>query len=299
MKTPVKQDVHYDDGTVDTLYYKKPFEGIYAYALHDFECDEFFRPRNAKGEWGYNVPRSLLEDKDKLKNWNGYPEMVPFKPRNGVKLTETIQYWWAAQLVWSKYRISIFPYRNSSGHLFTVKELFHTKLTKTQQEYIANAFYKLTADQTAFTNGSGTNDRNEPTGRCFLTNTGGPDLPILWENGCGGNTYKVGYKEVNSEMEYIELVTLKASEYSTWCTWKYDDPEHRWAFTYATNETPFLVGTINTLTNKGPWKVDAMHFLDGADVIVPLISNEGHVFVKASRVEIIRELYKYRRPYVP
>jgi len=297
MKKPVKQTVDYDDGTQDVLLYTPPLEGIHAYALHDPDCDVFFRRRNAQGKWGYNVPRMLTSDTDRLSNWDGFPEMVPFNPREGVRMTEQIQWWWMAQLVWSKYRIDIFEKDLFSGRVFTVKEQFHLRLTRVQQDYMKEAWRQLTRDDTAFMNGSGTNAKGDPTGKCYINNTGGSSLPRLWENGCGGSTYKVAYQQVLPEMTVIKLRTLKPSEHHIWKTWKFDDPLHRCYFTYAVNSTPFLVGTRDTYTETGPWKVDPMHMLGGTHVPVPLMNDNGIVYVDRNRADVIYDMREYRNPY--
>ena len=72
--------------------------GVFAVVLHDYETSEYFR-----ADWNTSVPRGLFEDNDRLKNEQGWPEMVPFEPRMGVKLTEELQWFWFKQLVLSQY----------------------------------------------------------------------------------------------------------------------------------------------------------------------------------------------------
>lgn len=242
--------------------------GVFAFVLHDFQTSEYFRE-----DWNYSVPRGLLEDKDKLKNDKGWPEMVPTSPRIGVKLTERLQRFWFNQLMLSYF-----------GHTdFSL-------LSPTQKEFITEAWRGLTKGHTAFCNGRGTDT-------CWDYIRGvneGAELPILFENTCGGNLVEL-YSATPSTKGY-KVKTLKTSEYELWKDWTFLD--HRERFTLATNATPFLVGTKDTLTNTGPWKVDPMHYLGGKHVPVPLISEAGYVFIKANRLRILHEDEPTPRVYV-
>lgn len=242
--------------------------GIFAYALHDFETREYFRR-----DWGYAVPRGLFEDKDKLKNRLGWPEMVPFEPREGVKLTEELQRFWFKQLILSRYGHTLFD-----------------QLTAEQKDYIVNAWRGLTKGHTAFCNGRGTDSCRD-----YIRNVNkGKQLPILWENTCGGNTI-----ELNSTAVYAKghkVKTLRTSDYETWKDWTFLD--HPQFFTFGTNATPYKSGTEDTFTKAGPWKVNPMHYLDGNHVPVPIISDAGHVFVEPDRVRILDVSEATPSPYV-
>ena len=242
--------------------------GVFAFVLHDYETSEYFRK-----DWNTSVPRGLFEDNDRLKNEQGWPEMVPFKPRAGVRLTEPLQWFWFKQLVLSYY-----------GHADL------DKLTPEELEFIKKAWAGVTKGHTAFTNGKGTN-----TCWDFIRDMNrNKDLPVLWENTCGGSTV-----ELNSTAKYgkgYKVKTLRTSDYELWKDWTFLD--HPQFFTFGTNATPFLAGTKDTFTTKGPWKVDPMHYLDGKQVPVPIISDAGHVFVETNRVRILSPKESTPNPYV-
>jgi hypothetical protein len=236
--------------------------------LHDFQTSEYFRE-----DWGYSVPRGLFKDTDKLKNNQGWPEMVPFEPRVGVKLTEELQWFWFKQLILSYF-----------GH--TEVE----RLTLGEMEFMKSAWRGITKGHTAFCNNRGTDtcwdfirdvNRNE-------------ELPVLWENTCGGTTV-----ELNSTAIYAKghkVKTLRTSDYEIWKDWTFLD--HPQFFTLGTNATPYQSGTKDRLTNSGPWKVDAMHYLEGRHVPVPILSATGHVFVETNRVRILNSSEPTPSPYV-
>ena len=105
--------------------------GVFAFVLHDYQTSEFFRT-----DWNYSVPRGLLDDRDGLKNDRGWPEMVPFKPRVGVRLTRELQWFWFRQLILSYYGHSDFD-----------------QLTRAEKVYITGAWRGVTKGHTAFCNG--------------------------------------------------------------------------------------------------------------------------------------------------
>lgn len=251
--------------------------GHFAYVLHDrepyaiLEQSEYYRE-----DWGYCVPRGLLEDDDKLKNDRGWPEMVPLEPRTGVKLDERLQWFWMKQLVLSKYGISLIE-PMSGSRLVTIKEQF-LQLPQWQRDYMLNAWRGITKGETAFMNGKGT-DHN----RDFIRgeNEDG-EFPQLFENLCGGATI-----ELYSRFPYgrgYKVKTLRVADYETWKHWTYQD--HPQYFFAGKNATPYLVGTVDTFTEVGPWKVDDMHYLDGKPVIVPILS-AGDEYVKVNRVRLL------------
>ena len=277
----MKQTLQFDDGSSVELTERKYLDGLFVFVLHDYQSSAFYR--SAEGvKWGYSVPRSLLEDKDKLDNEKGFPEMVPLKPRIGIKLTEPLQWFWCKQLILSKYGIIV---NNRTEYL--------ARLSKSQRDYIGNAWRGLTKSFTAFTNQRGTDNCKDYINRVNL----GDDfeLPILWENTCGGHTLRVNSKSIPNA-QYIEVKTLKLSEYEIWKTWTY---KSNWEyFTLATNSTPYKSGTVNQLSSTGPWKVDAMHYLGGADVPIPLISMNGYCFISAERVRPLGKITNKPYPYV-
>lgn len=305
MKRVTSQIIYYNDETQEEVFYKSPLEGVYAYMKHDQETEFYFRKRNAAGDYGFPVPRSLESDTDHLSNWDGFPEMVPMRPRDGIQLTEQIQWFIVAQWAWSKWKVDILETEipipgTSQMRVWTVKEQFRHKLNQIQQEYLKEAFRQCFRDDTAFSNHSGIWNKREGdwTGKSYIHDTGGPSLARMWELSCGGSTHKVNSKEVRPDMEYIELMALRPGEYKTWRRYRYDDPKVRHFFFFAVNSTPFAVGTRNTLTKRPPWKADEMHFLGGADVPLPFMSNTGKVEVMASRVEILRDMREFRYPYI-
>lgn len=242
--------------------------GIFAFVLHDFQTSAYHRK-----DWGYSVPRGLLEDKDRLKNEQGWPEMVPFEPREGVKLTEELQWFWFRQMV-----LSYFGHTDMS------------KLTRKEMNFMENAWRGITKGHTAFCNGKGTDDHRD-----FIRNEHkNKELPVLWENTCGGSLV-----ELNSRAKYAKgykVKTLRTSDYDKWKDWTFVD--HPQFFTFGVNATPFLTGTKDTYTIKGPWKVDPMHYLDGKHVPVPILSDAGHVFVEPNRVRILDPREPTPSPYV-
>jgi hypothetical protein len=242
--------------------------GVFAFVLHDFQTSQYFRK-----DWGYSVPRGLFEDKGPLKNERGWPEMVPFEPRVGVRLTEELQWFWFKQLVLSYF-----------GHAD------YGKLTSAEMKFIKNAWRGLTKGHTAFCNDKGTD-----TQRDFIRNENrSKDLPMLWENTCGGTTVQLNSGDPHTKGYKVK--TLKVSDYEKWKDWTFwDHPQY---FTLATNATPFLAGTKDTYTTQGPWKVDPMHYLDGKHIPVPILSKAGHVFVDPSRVRILSPWEATPDPYV-
>jgi hypothetical protein len=300
-RQPVKHITYYDEGSQVEMTYRAPLSGMYAYALYDYHTVKYFRPKDARGNWGYSVPRMLQDDRDHLPNDDGFPHTVPFSPRDGVRLTEKIQWFMVAQLTWSKYRIDILE-KDIDGRSIPVKSQFYQRLTRLQQDFIKAAWKKLTRDDTAFTNHSGTWNKKtgEATGIDFINETGaGLSYPRLWELGCGGSTYLINQKEIPAGATSIELKALRVKDYHIWRSWKFTDPRYRCFFTFATNITPYLVGTRDTFTEVGPWRVNQMDMLLGPDVILPVLTeNEsGVVTVAADRVKIISQMYDYPYPY--
>jgi len=243
--------------------------GIFAFVLHDYQTSEYFRQ-----DWNTSVPRGLFDDTDRLKNERGWPEMVPLQPRVGVKLTERLQWFWFKQLILSYYGHSDF-----------------NRLSAAQKEFIREAWRGLTKGHTAFCNRRGTDT-------CWDYINGvneGAELPILFENTCGGTVVELHSAEPHPKKGY-KVKTLKASDFELWQDWTFLD--HRERFTLGTNATPYLVRTKDTFTKTGPWKVDQMHYLGGKDVPVPLISDAGHVFIQTNRVRILHDNEPFPLAYV-
>jgi len=242
--------------------------GVFAFVLHDYQTSEYFRTN-----WGYSVPRGLIEDKGPLKNEQGWPEMVPFEPRVGVKLTEELQWFWFGQLV-----LSYFGHRDFG------------KLSPEEMEFIKNAWRGITKGHTAFCNDKGTD-----TCWDFIRNVNkNQGLPFLWENTCGGSTVQLSSVDIRAKGYKVK--TLRVSDYEKWKNWTFLD--HPYFFSFGTNATPFLTGTRDTFTMQGPWKVDPMHYLDGKHIPVPIISEAGHVFVEPNRVRILDPREPTPNPYV-
>jgi len=242
--------------------------GVFAFVLHDFQTSHYFRR-----DWGYSVPRGLFEDKDRLKNRQGWPEMVPLEPRVGVKLTKELQWFWFKQQILSYF-----------GHAD------FNRLTREEMKFIKNAWRGITKGHTAFCNGKGTDTcwdfiRNENRDK---------DLPVLLENTCGGTTV-----QLNSDQIYTKgykVKTLRVSDYEEWKNWTFWD--HPQFFTFGTNATPYLTGTKDTFTTTGPWKVDPMHYLGGKHIPVPILSKAGHVYVEPDRVKILDPGEPTPKPYM-
>ena len=239
--------------------------GVYAYMLHDYQTALY----NYK-------PRSLFISNDKLDDTKGYPEMVPFSPRPGVKLTEKLQWFWFGQIM-----LSYFGHSDLS------------RLTAIQEDFIKNAWRGLTKGHTAFTNGAGTDTR-----RCFITNAN-PDesMPILWENSCGGTTVELydSVKHYRLSTYWYQVKALDPAKYEIWKGWTYlDHPQY---FTKATNATPY--GYNGGFTRVGPWRVDPIHYLGGRDVPVPIMATGGAVYVNADRVRLLEQGEMWPRPYNP
>ncbi|MCI0551878.1 MAG: hypothetical protein L0287_13060, partial [Anaerolineae bacterium] len=104
------------------------------------------------------------------------------------------------------------------------------------------------------------------------------------ENSSGGSLIELYSNHLYAKG--FRVKTLKTSDYATWKDWTFRD--HPQFFTFATNATPYLVGTKDTFTMTGPWKVDPMHYLVGKHVPVPIISDFGYVFIKTHRVRILK-----------
>ena len=241
---------------------------IFAFVLHDYQTSEFFR-----ADWGYAVPRGLLMDNDRLKNKQGWPEMVPFKPRVGVKLTSELQWFWFKQLTLSYF-----------GHMEV------GNLRPNEMEFMQNAWRGITKGHTAFCNNKGTDTCHD-----FIRDVNrNNDVPVLWENTCGGTTVELNSREAYAKGHKVK--TLRTSDYETWKDWTFLD--HPQFFTFGTNATPYQAGTEATYSTQGPWKVDPMHYLEGKHVPVPIISEAGHVFVEPHRVRILSFMESTPSPYV-
>jgi hypothetical protein len=260
------------DGVAHPLPWQPPLvgrgPGVFAYVLHDYETEEFFRK-----DWGYPVPRGLLKDNDKLKNDNGWPEMVPFEPRVGVKLTRDLQWFWFRQLV-----LSYFGHTDMGS------------LRPDQMDFMLNAWRGITKGHTAFMNHKGTD-----TCWDYIRNVNrDEELPMLFENTCGGTTIELTSDKPHAKGYKVR--TLRTSDYETWKDWTFLD--HPQFFTFGTNATPYRSGTKDRFSTTGPWKVDPMHYLEGRHVPVPIISEKGHVFVEPNRVRILRRNEATPSPYV-
>lgn len=238
--------------------------GDWVRALHDFETQEYYR-----ADWGYRVPRSLFSDTDKLDNYKGYPEMLPFRPRVGVKLTEALQWFWFDQL------------RLSAGYTMTEDDL-------------KEAWRGLTKGHTAFANGRGTD-----TCWDYITPANeGSELPILWENTCGGSLLELDSIQVYSwgGGTWFKVKTMDPDKLDDYKTWNFRS--HPQFFTLGTNSVP--LGYNREWTKTGPWRVDAFHYLKGRDVPVPIFSADGFTFVSTRRVRLLRQGDKFPpRAYVP
>jgi hypothetical protein len=235
---------------------------VFAFVLHDFQTED------------YNyLPRPLYDPNDKLDDDKGWPEMCPLDPRVGVKLTERLQWFWVKQLVLSAYGVDV-----------NNRDQFRARLSLNQQDYIENAWRGLTKSQTAFTNQRGTD-----TGRDYIRRLHpDADLPLLFENTCGGTVVELASRTVYSKGYKVK--TLRTLDYEAWRSWTYKD--HPQYFTKATVSTP---------TQLAPhlWRVDPFHYLDGEDVPVPIISDAGYVFVAPSRVRMLAQAEAWPRAYVP
>jgi hypothetical protein len=243
-------------------------DSVFAFVLHDYQTSAYFR-----ADWGYSVPRGLLEDDDRLRNRQGWPEMVPFEPRIGVRLTRELQWFWFKQLV-----LSYFGHTDASI------------LNPDEMDFMKNAWRGITKGHTAFCNHKGTD-----TCWDFIRDVNrNKDLPVLWENTCGGTTIELNSRETYTKG--FKVKTLRTSDYQLWKDWTFLD--HPQFFTLGTNATPFKAGTRDTFTKQGPWKVDPMHYLDGKHVPVPIISEAGHVFVEPSRVRLLGSMQSPPDPYV-
>lgn len=248
-------------------------EGFYGVVLHDWETSVYYSTR-----FGTSVPRSLYDPRDKLENDEGYPEMCPLIPRMGVKLTEKFQWFWCKQLVLSAYGIDLIETPTS-----TLQDEFYRRLSVPQQNYIKEAWRRLTKGHTAFCNGRGTDtcwDYIRDVNR-------GAELPILFENTCGGHTvqfvqpapYASGYK----------VKMLDQLKYNLWKDWTYKS--HPQFFTFAVNSTVIRWGAY--------WRCDPFHFLDGKDVPVPLISFVGYSYIDRRRIQILKDTDPTPRAYYP
>jgi hypothetical protein len=252
--------------------------GIWAFVLHDYQTEVY-----------NHLPRPLFDPNDKLKDDLGWPEMCPLAPRLGVKLTRDLQWFWVKQLVLSRYGIELVEHKQD-GHTITIENEFYTKLTRDRQEYIKNAWAGLTKQQTAFTNGRGTDTGVDYIRKLHM----GGDYPLLFENTCGGSLLELA--EATPLSRGYKVRTLDPVKYLMWKNYTYKT--HPQFFTWATNSTPY--GFNGIITKSGPWRVDPFHYLSGKGVPVPLISGSGIVYVPPSRVRILQQGEKFPpHPYNP
>lgn len=174
-----------------------PPPGVFAFVLHDWQLEQF-----------KYKPRSLFSPTDSLGDDKGYPEMCPFNPRIGVKLTERLQWWWFGQLRLSAPGMSIAE--------------------------LKNAWRGLTKGFTAFMNHKGTDEYHDYINRA----NEGADLPQLFENTCGGTTVELFNRSIYAKGYKVK--TLKTSDYEIWknCNFR----SHPQYFTLATNSTVIPYG---------------------------------------------------------
>jgi len=232
----------------------RPPAGLFAYVLFDWQL----------AMYDYK-PRSLFDPRDGLNDDQGYPQTCPFSPRPGVQLTERLQWFWVEQLCVSKYR---------RGWKY---------LTPDKQIVIKEAWRGLTKSQTALTNRRGTDV-------CWDYIRGineDADLPMLFENACGGTTIELSNRKLYSKG--YEVKTLRVRDYDKWKNWTFlDHPQY---FAIATNAT--------VIPDGGKWRVDPFHYLGGADVPFPILSEAGVVYVAPERVRILGEGEPFPYPYYP
>jgi len=247
-----------------------PNTGHFAYILHDWQTSRYF-----SSIYNRSVPRSLYDPKDKLKDDAGYPEMCPLEPREGVKLSANLQWFWMGQLCLSAFGIFI-----------NNKDQFYAKLNTIQRNYITNAWLGLTKSWTAFMNGAGTeyesNRRNYITEWHIKSN----EYPILFENTCGGSSVELFNHELYGKGYKVK--TLRPDTYNLWKDFTFKT--HPQYFTFASNSTVIRYGNY--------WRVEPFHYLDGKHVPVPLISNNGYVYVEANRVTLFT-LDNFPKHYYP
>jgi len=237
---------------------------IYAFVLHDWQL----------AKYDYK-PRSLFDPNDGLLDTVGYPEMVNLTPRPGIRLTEQLQWFMVKQLVLSKYNKNV-----------NNKQEFFGRLSSEEREYIVRAFCGLTKSQTAFTNNAGTEEESGRRNYIAGWNTGG-EFPILFENTCGGTTV-----ELFSNIKYAngyKIKTLRNSDYEIWKNRTYKS--HPQYFTKAVNAT--------VIPYQGKWRIDAMHYLDGKEVAIPIISETGYSFIATDRVILLNWNNSIPSPYYP
>lgn len=167
--------------------------------------------------------------------------------------------------------------------LFWFKQLQLSAPSMTTAE-LKNAWRGLTKGHTAFMNNKGTDDGYAD----YINRTNeGAEPPQLFENTCGGTTV-----ELFNRVEYARgyrVKTLKTSDYAIWKNWNFRT--HPQYFTKATNATVVPYG--------GKWRVDAMHYLRGQDVPVPIISEAGYVFIDPVRVRVLADGELFPREYYP
>lgn len=231
--------------------------GVFAFVLHDWQLEQF-----------KYKPRSLFSPTDSLGDDKGYPEMCPFNPRIGVKLTERLQWWWFGQL-----RLSAGVHSAQAGLSAPGMSIAELK----------NKWRGLTKGFTAFMNNKGTDEYRDYINKA----NEGADLPQLFENTCGGTTIELFNKSIYAKGYKVK--TLKTSDYVIWKGFTFRS--HPQYFTKATNATVISYG--------GKWRVDPMHYLDGADVPVPIISETGYVFIDPARVRVLDANEAFPRSYFP
>lgn len=239
----------------------------YATIKHDYESSEFTRP-----DWGYPVPRSLLKNSTTPPVT---PEIVQFHPLLGIGLSEKVQWFWVKQLALSAYGV----------HMDPTRESFERELNPVQREYIRYAWRSITHGDNPFCKGKGTDKYQDFVSRVNLSML----PPTLWEVSCGGSVHEMG-NEPHGKFGF-QIKTLKLKEYDQWKDYTYlSHPEY---FAIGTLATPYLIGTEDATTTRGPFQVRPLPYLGGKDVPIPLISHLGIVYAKLSRIRI-----KHGRPTV-
>lgn len=149
---------------------------------------------------------------------------------------------------------------------------------------LKNAWRGLTKGHTAFMNKKGTDNGYAD----YINGTNeGAEPPQLFENTCGGTTVELFNRSIYAKGYKVK--TLKTSDYELWKNWNFRT--HPQYFTLATNST--------VIRYADKWRVDPMHYLDGQDVPVPIISEAGFVFIDPARVRVLADGELFPRAYYP
>jgi hypothetical protein len=210
----------------------------------------------------------------------GVPQMVPFNPRDGTKMTEEWQWFLMNQQLYYMFGLENFNEDPSYNY---------RHLSRDNRDRITKWFNVVFDDHRFLTNDRGVNNcRNYITGERL-----DKQLPMIWEVACAVNTIElVSTRRIMTQnSEWYEVKTLKG-----------DRPPSVRDINYKTSPEFIHVavtwqkaanGTYSTGDFPQVWNA----FGYNKHSLYPLVSPEGKVLVETSRVKILPTGVRFTTPF--